>query len=191
MSITYTKATNFTAKNNMATSNPDKVLKGEPFDFEFNAISDAFALAAPSLNPTFTGTATFDNLTTTGTVTFDSFTANTLSATTATVSTLNGTDPTVWDLTTATVATSEAGWDATEATVTAKSGNWDTAFGWGDHSTEGYLVAADLNGYATQTWVSTNYMAKTHAANAITTTNISNWNTAFGWGNHEIGRAHV
>ena len=25
----------------------------------------------------------------------------------------------------------------------------------------------------------------------FTGTNISNWNTAYGWGNHEIGRAHV
>jgi hypothetical protein len=29
-----------------------------------------------------------------------------------------------------------------------------------------------------------NYMTTSHAANAITTTNINNWNTAFGWGNH-------
>lgn len=30
----------------------------------------------------------------------------------------------------------------------------------------------------------TDGMSITHAANNITTTNISNWNTAFGWGNH-------
>lgn len=30
----------------------------------------------------------------------------------------------------------------------------------------------------------TNAMSTSHAANAITSTNISNWNTAFGWGNH-------
>ena len=36
--------------------------------------------------------------------------------------------------------------------------NWDTAYGWGDHGTEGYLVA--------------------------TNTDKTNWNTAFGWGDH-------
>lgn len=30
----------------------------------------------------------------------------------------------------------------------------------------------------------TNAMATTHPANTITTTNINNWNTSFGWGNH-------
>ncbi len=30
----------------------------------------------------------------------------------------------------------------------------------------------------------TNAMSTSHAANAITATNITNWNTAFGWGNH-------
>ena len=30
----------------------------------------------------------------------------------------------------------------------------------------------------------TDAMSITHAANNITTTNITNWNTAFGWGNH-------
>ena len=30
----------------------------------------------------------------------------------------------------------------------------------------------------------TDAMSTSHAANAVTSTNISNWNTAFGWGNH-------
>ena len=36
--------------------------------------------------------------------------------------------------------------------------NWDAAYGWGNHASEGYLVA--------------------------TNTDKTNWNTAFGWGNH-------
>ena len=63
MSITYNKSTNFTAKDSMATSNPDKLLSGVPFDFEFDAISDAFQEAVPSLNPVFTGTVTADAIT--------------------------------------------------------------------------------------------------------------------------------
>lgn len=40
--------------------------------------------------------------------------------------------------------------------------NWDTAFGWGDHSTEGYLVAT-----------SASY-------------NNANWDTAYSWGDHSV-----
>jgi hypothetical protein len=38
------------------------------------------------------------------------------------------------------------------------SANWDTAFGWGDHSTAGYIAAAGYNN--------------------------ANWDSAFAWGNH-------
>lgn len=38
--------------------------------------------------------------------------------------------------------------------------NWDDAYGWGNHATKGYLTATNLNGYATQTWVSQNYQVK-------------------------------
>lgn len=31
--------------------------------------------------------------------------------------------------------------------------NWDTAYGWGDHNGKGYLTSASLNGYATESWV--------------------------------------
>ena len=60
MAITYNPATNFTAKDEMGTANPDKVLSGVPFDFEFNAISAAFQQVPPSFNPIFTGTLTAD-----------------------------------------------------------------------------------------------------------------------------------
>ena len=33
--------------------------------------------------------------------------------------------------------------------VTDNSSNWNTAYGWGDHSTQGYLTSADLSGYLT------------------------------------------
>jgi microcystin-dependent protein len=44
-----------------------------------------------------------------------------------------------------------------------KISNWDTAYGWGDHSTQGYATTSDLN---------------TAVANS------SNWDTAYGWGDH-------
>ncbi len=133
MSITYTPATNFTAKDSMATSNPDKVLSGVPFDAEFTAISNAFQLAATTNNPSFTGTTTTDVLVAT---------------------TVNGTATSVWDAAAATVTAKEGQWDAayalvasqplwdaTAAAVSTNSSNWTTAFGWGDHSAQGYLVA--------------------------------------------------
>ena len=69
MSITYAPATNFTAKDSMSTSNPDKVLSGVPFDAEFSAIQTAFASAAPTASPSFSGTASFADITTSGDVT--------------------------------------------------------------------------------------------------------------------------
>ena len=47
-----------------------------------------------------------------------------------------------------------------------------------------YVTADIINGLATQTWVNDNFMNVTHAANAITVTNITDWNTAYGWGDH-------
>ena len=38
--------------------------------------------------------------------------------------------------------------------------NWDTAYGWGNHKSQGYLTSASLSGYATQSWVSSNYQPK-------------------------------
>lgn len=77
-----------------------------------------------------------------------------------------------------------------------KISNWDTAYGWGDHSAQGYLTSADLNGYATETWVTNNFASDTHThsqlhshsnrttLDSITSTKVSNWNTAFTWGDH-------
>ncbi|MDE5420606.1 hypothetical protein L3073_00115 [Ancylomarina sp. DW003] len=45
---------------------------------------------------------------------------------------------------------------------TNNSANWNTAYGWGDHSFEGYLKSADLSGYATlvgdNTWGNGQYI---------------------------------
>ena len=52
--------------------------------------------------------------------------------------------------------------------------NWDTAYGWGDHSTAGYLTS----------YTETDPIFGASAAAGITATDISNWDTAHGWGNH-------
>lgn len=43
---TYTKATNFTAKDALASGNPSKIIRGSEFDTEFNAIATAIASKA-------------------------------------------------------------------------------------------------------------------------------------------------
>jgi hypothetical protein len=62
MSITYTPATNFGAKDSLPTNDPDKVIKGSEFSTEFVAIQTAFGLAAPAASPTFTGTVTISSV---------------------------------------------------------------------------------------------------------------------------------
>lgn len=52
--------------------------------------------------------------------------------------------------------------------------NWNTAYGWGDHSTAGYLTSYD----------ETDPVFGTSVAYDIEAGDITNWNTAFGWGNH-------
>ena len=49
--------------------------------------------------------------------------------------------------------------------------SWNTAYGWGDHGTEGYLTTE------------TDPTVPTHVKN-ITVTEVANWNTAYGWGDH-------
>ena len=50
--------------------------------------------------------------------------------------------------------------------------NWDTAYGWGDHSTEGYLTTE------------TDPVFSASAASGISSSNIANWDSAYGWGDH-------
>jgi hypothetical protein len=51
----YTKATNFTAKDGLSTGNPAKIVKGTEIDTEFTAISNAIASKADINSPAFTG----------------------------------------------------------------------------------------------------------------------------------------
>jgi hypothetical protein len=147
MSITYNPITNFTAKDTMSNTNPSKVLSGVPFDVEFNAISAAFQLSAPTLNPSFTGTVTTPALSVTGE---------------ATVGTLNGSDSSTWD--------------SAANTVTAGAASWDEAYGWGDHGVEGYATETFVTsqGYITAGETSdTTYSAGTNLNLVGTTFNLN------------------
>lgn len=67
----YTKTTNFAVKDGLASGNPNKIIKGQEIDSEYNNIQTAVATKANTASPTFTGTVTIPTLTVTGTVTAD------------------------------------------------------------------------------------------------------------------------
>jgi hypothetical protein len=71
--------------------------------------------------------------------------------------------------------------------TSTKITNWDIAYGWGNHASAGYLTSetshADVlvdGDFTTSGIMSTNGSG----TYSIITDNSSNWNTAFGWGNH-------
>ena len=87
--------------------------------------------------------------------------------------------------------------------TTTEKANWNTAYGWGNHAIVGYLTSVPTHNQAWSTITSTPTTisgygitnAYTDAqiqnffngANAITGYNKSNWDTAYGWGNHASG----
>ena len=54
----YTKTTNFTAKDTLPSGNASKVVRGAEFDVEFSAIQTAVNSKANTASPTITGTVT-------------------------------------------------------------------------------------------------------------------------------------
>ena len=65
----YTKTTNFATKDNLASGNPAKIIKGTEIDSEYNNIATAVATKSDLASPTFTGTVTTPTLSVTGTAT--------------------------------------------------------------------------------------------------------------------------
>jgi plastocyanin len=53
--------------------------------------------------------------------------------------------------------------------------NWDSAYGWGDHSSAGYL---------TNSFAETDPVFTASAAFNVTTSKISDWDSAYSWGDH-------
>jgi len=69
----------------------------------------------------------------------------------------------------------------------ANTTNWNTAYSWGDHSTAGYLTSqtshADV--LVDGDFTSSGLMATNGSGTySIVTNNSSNWDTAYGWGDH-------
>jgi len=65
--------------------------------------------------------------------------------------------------------------------------NWDTAFGWGDHGSAGYLTSETSHAdVLVDGDFSSAGLMKTNGSGtySIATDNSTNWDTAYGWGNH-------
>ncbi len=169
----YTKSTNFTAKDSLPTGDTNKVIRGSEFDTEFNAIQTAIGTKADLAGPTFIGTATFADITATGTIdlTGGSVTTNidggtidgvTIGGSTPGAGTFSSLTTTTADINAGTVDNTVIG-GATPAagTFTAVAGTTGTFSGAVSGTTgtfSGAVTGSNLN--------------------------VSNWDTAFGWGNH-------
>lgn len=72
--------------------------------------------------------------------------------------------------------------------LTASTSQWATAYSWGDWSGQGFITSADDTVSGTEldgVFSSTGLLRRTGAGTYSTITDSSsNWNTAFGWGNH-------
>jgi len=62
--------------------------------------------------------------------------------------------------------------------------NWNTAYGWGDHSTVGYLTSLPTHNHNNLYYTELEINEFLDGTNSISGYNKSNWDTAFGWGNH-------
>jgi hypothetical protein len=65
----YSKTTNFTVKDALASGNPAKIVKGSEIDDEFDNIELHMGTKANIASPTFTGTVTAPTVDVTGTLT--------------------------------------------------------------------------------------------------------------------------
>ena len=76
----------------------------------------------------------------------------------------------------------------TYSITTNNSSNWDTAYGWGDHSAQGYITSetshADVVVDGDFTSQGIMLRGASSGTYSILTDNSTNWNTAYGWGDH-------
>jgi hypothetical protein len=72
--------------------------------------------------------------------------------------------------------------------ITDNSTNWNAAYGWGDHSLQGYLTSTDIGDVLLDgDFTSPGIMATDGSGvYSIITDNSTNWNAAYGWGDHSL-----
>jgi hypothetical protein len=62
--------------------------------------------------------------------------------------------------------------------------NWNTAYGWGNHATAGYLTGLPAHTHDDRYYTETEIGKFFDGTTSITGYNKTNWDTAYGWGNH-------
>ena len=157
----YVKSTNFTAKDSLPTGDANKVVRGSEFDTEFDAIATAVGTKADLAGPAFTGTATFANLTATGTVNLNGATVSDLGS--VTTIDING-------------GTIDA---AVIGGATPAAGSFTAVVG-----TTGTFSGAVSGTTGTFSGAVSGTTGTFSGAVTGSNLNVSNWDTAFGWGNH-------
>jgi len=105
----YTKATDFAAKDALLSGDPNKIIKGTEIDNEFNAIAVAVSTKVDSVSPAFTGTPTAPTASpgtsTTQLATTAFVTAERTATTTLTNKTISGSSNTITNINLATAST--------------------------------------------------------------------------------------
>ena len=154
----YTKSTNFTAKDSLPTGDTNKVVRGSEFDTEFNAIATAVGTKADLAGPTFTGTATFADVSVSGTVTAGTIDLNGGALDNVTI---GGSTPAAGTFTSLVATTA----DINAGTID------NTVIGGSTPAAGSFAAVAGTTGTFSGAVTGSNL-------------NISNWDTAYGWGNH-------
>ena len=171
-SISTTDATQLTIEG--FTNSADMTTAINTAETNANDYTDTRETAITSAYQTYADQAEADAITTSNSYA-DTAISNLVDSAPATLDTLNELAAALGD--DANFSTTVTNSIATKWTQdNTKISNWDTAYGWGDHSVEGYLTS----------YTETDPVFTASPANGITSTNISNWNTAYGWGDHSV-----
>ena len=171
-SISTTDATQLTIEG--FTNSADMTTAINTAETNANDYTDTREIAITSAYQTYADQAEADAITTSNSYA-DTAISNLVDSAPATLDTLNELAAALGD--DANFSTTVTNSIATKWTQdNTKISNWDTAYGWGDHSVEGYLTS----------YTETDPVFTASPANGITSTNISNWNTAYGWGDHSV-----
>ncbi len=180
----YVKSTNFTAKDSLPTGDANKVIRGSEFDTEFDALATAVATKADLAGPTFTGTATFDGLTATGTVNLSGANVTTnIDGGTIDNAVIGGSTPAAGTFTSLVATTADINAGTIDNTViggtTPAAGTFLAVAG-----TTGTFSGAVSGTTGTFSGAVSGTTGTFSGAVTGSNLNISNWDTAFGWGNH-------
>jgi hypothetical protein len=189
----YVKFTNFTVKDSLPTGDTNKVIRGAEFDTEFDAIATAVATKSNIAGPTFTGTATFDGLTATGTVDFSGGNVTTnIDGGSIDGVTIGGSTPGAGTFSSLVATTADINAGTVDNTViggsTPAAGSFSTADidgGTIDNTVIGGTTPAAVSGTTgTFSGVVSGTTGTFSGAVTGSNLNVSNWDTAFSWGNH-------